>query len=240
MTKTILSLMTISALALPLTAFSHDSGDMPGVIHVTASATADATPDRASVSAGVLSEATTAQGAMAANSEMMRNVFAALKAAGIPQRDIATSSLNLSPRYNYEDRRNGQPTITGYQAGNRVTITTYDLDRTGHIIDAMLQAGVNNIDGVSFIVSEPDEAQARARTYAIGKARVKAQDMARAADVRLGRLLSMREGSSPGPVGYNEIVVTGGRVARDSMAPPLSPGQREISSTVTLTYTIAD
>ncbi|MEM7730685.1 MAG: SIMPL domain-containing protein [Pseudomonadota bacterium] len=233
------SAIALPVLALPSIASSHDQlSDMPGVIHATATATADAIPDRVSVSAGVQSNAPTAREAMQLNAEVMRGVFAALAENGIEQRDISTSYLNLNPRYDYEQRSNGQPRLVGYQASNQVTVTTRDLDGSGQLIDAMINAGVNTINGVNFQVSEPDAAQASARTAAIEKAKIKARMMAQAAGVKLGRLLSMREGSSPGPIAYDEIVVTGAR--NMSAAPPLAPGQREIGSTVTLSYAIAD
>ena len=209
-----------------------------GVIHVTASASADATPDSAMISAGVQAEAPTAQEAMARNSEQMRNVFATLQARGVPERDVSTSSLNLSPRYNYENRTNGQPRLIGYQASNQITVRTRDLDSVGPMIDALISAGVNNINNVSFSVKDADTAQEQARTEAIGKAQDKAQSMANAANVRLGKLLSLTEGSAP--VQYQPPQMGMMRAESVSAAPPLAPGQREISATVTLTYQIAD
>jgi len=233
-------LLATSALAMPALAHAHsDASEMPGVIHVTASASADAVPDRASVSAGVQTEGKTAQEAMAKNSQLMRNVYATLEANGIPPKDISTSYLNLNPRYNYENRENGQPLLVGYQASNQITVSTRELDRTGPMIDALLQAGINNINNVQFTVSEPDAAQAQARAAAIAKAQMKARTMAQAANVRLGKLLSLSEGSAPGPI-YNQVMNMGARMEAMDAAPPLAPGQREISATVTMSYVIAD
>jgi hypothetical protein len=211
---------------------------MPGVIYVTATANVDVVPDQASVSAGVQSDGKTAQEALARNSELMHNVFATLAANGIAEKDIATTNLNLSPRYDYEQRTNGQPLLVGYRASNQITVKSRDLNSTGRLIDALLQAGLNTINGVSFIVSEPEAAQAQARAAAIEKAMIKARVMAQSANVRLGRLLSLQEGSSASPSPYNAPMMARS-VSADS-APPLAPGEREIGATVTMSYAILD
>ncbi|WP_298912936.1 SIMPL domain-containing protein [uncultured Algimonas sp.] len=241
MPRLLTTLLAAAAIALPATALAQtDLDDMPGVIHATATATADAAPDRVSVSAGVQTNALTAKQAMADNSELMRAVFASLDAQGIPREDVSTSYLNLNPRYDYEQRSEGQPRLVGYQASNQVTVVTRDLDKTGPMIDSLITAGVNTINGVNFTVSEPDRAQAQARAAAIAKAQAKARMMAQAAGVQLGRLLSMREGTAPGPFMYDEVVSMSRQSAMDGAAPPLAPGQREIASTVTMSYAIAD
>jgi uncharacterized protein YggE len=168
----------------------------------------------------------------------MHNVFATLAANGIAEKDIATTNLNLSPRYDYEQRTNGQPLLVGYRASNQITVKSRDLNSTGRLIDALLQAGLNTINGVSFIVSEPEAAQAQARAAAIEKAMIKARVMAQSANVRLGRLLSLQEGSSASPSPYNAPMMAGS-VSADS-APPLAPGEREIGATVTMSYAILD
>lgn len=228
---------------MPATAMAHGpqssaNHTMPGVIQVTATANVDVVPDQASVSAGVQTDGKTAQEAMARNSELMRNVFATLAANGIPEKDIATTNLNLSPRYDYEQRTNGQPLLVGYRASNQVTVKTRDLDGTGRLIDALLKGGLNTINDVNFVVSEPEAAQAQARDAAIDKAMAKAQVMATSANVRLGRLLSLQEGTSASPIRYNEGMMAKS-VSADS-APPLAPGEREIGATVTMSYAILD
>ena len=210
----------------------------PGVIHVSASATVDTVPDKVSVMAGVQTNGKTAQEAMVRNSELMRNVFATLTAMGIPERDISTAYLNLSPRYNYEKRENGQPQLIGYQASNQITISSRDLNATGAMIDGLIKAGINNINNVQFSVSDPERAQSEARMQAVAKAQMKARTMAQAANVRLGRLLSLSEGSNPGPV-YRAVRMGAQLEAMDA-TPPLAPGQREIGATVSMTYEIID
>ena len=171
------------------------------------------------------------------NSEKMRRVFEALKRAGVNERDIATSYLSLQPNYDF-DPQTRQRRDNGYQVSNQVNIATSDIDGVGVLIDALLEAGLNNIQNVNFTVRDRDAAQDKARRAAIRKARDKAEDMAEAAGVELGALLVVTEGTSPGAF-MDEIVTTGSRQSAGfAMAPPLSPGQREISATVTLSYAI--
>lgn len=174
------------------------------------------------------------------NSELMRSVFRALAQAGVSERDVSTSYLNLNPRYDYENRQNGQPKLVGYRASNQVSITTRNLDNVGPLIDALITAGVNNINSIQFSVSNADSAEDIARDQAIAKARRKAQSMAAAAGVELGRLVSLSEGSTPAPMPYFESSALMARSAAADSAPPLAPGQREIRATVTLSYAIAD
>lgn len=240
MSNRLLPIAAAFALSLPTSALAHmEASEMPGIIHVTGYGSVDIVPDTVSISAGVQSNAPTAQEAMAMNSELMNGVFDALEQSGIDRRDISTSRINLNPQYDYERREEGRPRLTGYQASNQITVTTGDLEKTGSLIDSMIRAGVNTINGVNFQVENSETAQDSARMKAIENAKIKAQMMAQAAGVELGRLLSMKEGSSPGPIAYDEIVVTANRSSM-SAAPPTAPGEREIGATVTLSYAIAD
>ena len=216
---------SLFCMALAAPALAHNEGGKVGILHSTATASADVEPDVARISAGVESEATTARAAMEANSALMRRVYAAIEASGIDRRDVATQYLNLSQRYDFDPQ--GRTRINQrYAVTNQVTVTKRDLDG----------AGLNNIGGVNFSVEDTEAAMNKARTEAIRKAREKAQSMASAAGVNLGDLLAVTEGSAPGTMG-DEIVVTASRQSF-SAAPPLAPGQRELSATVTLSYAI--
>ncbi len=230
-------LLATSLMATAPAVVAHDIGETPGVIHVTASASANATPDRAMMTGGVVTRAQTARLALSQNSAKMDAVFAALQDAGVDERDIATSSLSVQPQYNYEVRdKTGQPQLSGYQASNQVTVTTSDLEGVGPLIDTLIEAGLNTVNNVNFVVKDQEAAQNKARAEAIVKARSKAQSMALAAGVRLGRLLSLTEGSQPGPMPMRGAIMEVRSVSYD--AAPTSPGQREISQTVTLSYAI--
>ena len=203
---------------------------------ITVSASSDVTtaPDLATVSAGVVTRGVTAGEAMRENANLMSQVFEQLKSAGLAPRDIQTSQLSLQPKYDRQNR--SEPRITGYEARNTVTARTFDLDNVGPMLDALVKAGVNTINGVQFGVRDPKTAQALARDAAIREARAKAQSMATSAGVRLGPLQSLSENSRSGrpqPM----------MMARSSMAmeadTPIAQGEQTISVTVNMVYEIS-
>lgn len=112
-------------------------------------------PDLAVFSAGVTSQGKTAAAALAANSADMNRVIAALKAAGIADRDIQTSNLSLNPLYAPQVVRpdgrieNPEPRIIGYQVNNQVTVRQRKLADYGRVLDTLVAAGANQINGPS-------------------------------------------------------------------------------------------
>ncbi len=202
-------------------------------ISVSATGASQVAPDIASVSAGVVTQGKIAAEAMAANSELMNAVFAELSEAKIERKNIATSQLSLQPRYDYSNRQ--APRITAYEARNTVTVKTENLEQVGPMIDALIAAGLNNINQVQFSVKDPKSAQESARSEAIKDARKKAQNMAKAAGVELGDLQSLSEsgGYSPQPQYRLEM-----SMAADAAPTPVAPGEQNISVTVNMVYAI--
>ncbi|PTD28133.1 SIMPL domain-containing protein [Edaphosphingomonas fennica] len=148
-------------------------------------------PDIATISAGVVTQAPTAGAAMSENAERMAAVVAALRKAGVADRDIQTSTLNLSPQYRYGD--NKPPVITGYQASNQVSIRFRDVKRSGAILDTLVAQGANQISGPALSVDKPEAALDEARAAAIRTARDRAALYAQAAGLRVKRIVSISE-----------------------------------------------
>jgi len=148
-------------------------------------------PDVAEIGAGVVTQAVDASAAMAENARRMTAVIAALKSAGVAERDIRTSSLNLSPQYRYENAT--PPVLTGYQANNRVSVRFRDMARVGRIVDTLVAQGANQIDGPNLMVDKPDAALDEARNSALAKARARAALYANAAGLRVKRIVSISE-----------------------------------------------
>ena len=99
-------------------------------------------PDRATITAGVETQAPTAAGALAANSQAMAEVFAALEAAKVERRDMQTSQLNLNPVYEpFREGAEAPPQVVAFQASNMVTVTVRDLASLGGLIDALAGGG---------------------------------------------------------------------------------------------------
>lgn len=156
-----------------------------------------AAPDKAMITFGVQTEATTAAEAMAQNRTRMNQVMQALRRAGIEERYIQTSGLNLSPQYDYV--QNEPPRLRGYQATNRVTVEIRDLERVGSTADAVVNAGVNQIDGISFGLINPQQAEDQARMAAVQALQAKANLYANALGVRLAGIRNLSEGGGYSP-----------------------------------------
>jgi uncharacterized protein YggE len=156
-----------------------------------------AAPDMATITFGVQTEAVTAQEAMRDNAAQMTRVVAALRRAGVAERDIQTSGLNLSAQYDYV--QNEPPKLRGYQAVNRVTVVINDLTKVGATADAVVAAGVNQIDGISFGLKDPTAAENQARQLAVRNLQAKAQLYAQSLNVPLSGIRNLTEGGGYTP-----------------------------------------
>ncbi len=175
-------------------------------------------PDMATITLGVQTEAKTAQEAMRANAQRMSQVVASLRAQGIAERDIQTSSLNLNPQYRYQE--NKPPELIGYQASNNVTIRVMDLARIGAALDAAVSVGANNIHGISFGLRDPAVIEDEARRKAATALGAKANLYAGATGHRVGRLVTLSEGggySPPPPMPM--LQMARGSFAKDESTP---------------------
>jgi len=148
-------------------------------------------PDMATITLGVMTEGKTAAEAMSANAQRMAAVMASLRRAGIADKDIQTSNLNLNPQYRYQE--NQPPQLVGYQASNNVTITVNDLKRLGPAVDATVSAGANQVHGISFGLQDPTTAENAAREAAVKALEAKAELYAGATGHRILRLVSLSE-----------------------------------------------
>ncbi len=200
------------------------AGDTGDSITVQGSATAAGVPDRAQFSFGVESQGATAKAALNANAAEMRKVIAAVKAAG--GSNVQTQSVSLSPRY---DDKNG---VTGYVATNTVGATALDLAKAGALIDAAVAAGANQVYGPSLSVADQQSLYRKALTGAVGDARTKAQTLATAASVSLGRITAVVEGGGAVPMPF-ELAK-----ASDGGSTPIEPGRQEIGASVSVTFSI--
>ena len=191
------------------------------------------TPDMATITFGVTTEAPTAQASMADNATRMTQVFAALRRAGIAERDIQTSGLNLSAQYDYVQDQ--PPRLRGYQASNRVTVTIRDLTKVGTTADAVVSAGVNQIDGIAFGLTDPKAAEDKARVLAVRALQDKARLYAQALGVELGPIRSLNEGGGYTP--QPPVMYAGARMAMaDSASTPVAAGEMAVRIDITGTY----
>lgn len=192
-------------------------------------------PDMATISLGVQTEAATAAEALKANSARMTQVMTALRKAGIAERDIQTSSLNLNPQYAYE--QNQPPKLTGYQASNQVTVTVRDLARLGQAADATVSAGANTIGGISFGLQNPKVAEDAARRDAVKALQDKAELYASATGYKIVRLVNLGEGGGYSPAPPMPVYAMAKREMADST--PVSGGELKVRIDISATYEVA-
>ncbi len=174
-----------------------EGGKMPRIISLSGHGEVRATPDLAYVTSGVVTQGATAAEALAANSKAMANLFAALKESGIEDRDVQTSNFSVQPRYDFSN--NQAPKMVGYDVSNNVTVTLRKVDTLGTLLDRMVQSGSNQISGISFDVSKPEDAMDEARKLATEDATRKAKVYARAMGIELGNVMQVSEGSAAQP-----------------------------------------
>ncbi len=217
-------------------------------------------PDMAVFSAGVTTQGDTAATALAENSRAMTQVIAALRRAGIAERDIQTSNLSIQPIYEDPNRDammaarvSGQPyvppppeqsvpRIIGYTANNNVSVRQRELDDFGEVIDTLAAAGANQINGPMFQMDKPEPALDEARLDAIKAARARAELYAGATGLRIVRILSIQEGG--GYYGPPPVVFARGEASMASAPPPpppapIQPGEMQMTTSITVLYELA-
>lgn len=210
----------------------HAVADRPA-LNLSAYGEVKTAPDMATISFGVVTEATTAAEAMRQNATRMNQVMAALRRAGIAERDVQTSGLNLSAQYDYV--QNEPPRLRGYQANNRVTVIINDLNAVGTTADAVVAAGVNQIDGISFGLKDPSMAENRARQIAVRNLQAKAALYADALGVGLGGIRSLSEGGGYSP--QPQLMYARAEMAMDSGGSmPVAAGQLTVRIDITGVY----
>jgi hypothetical protein len=187
-------------------------------------------PDIATVTAGVVTQASTAAIAMAENARRMAAASAALRRAGIADRDVHTASLSLQPQYRYAD--NQPPAITGYQASNQLSVTMRDIARAGAVLDALVGQGVNQISGPDFAVEHPQAALDEARGQALAAARARAALYAKAAGLSVARIVAISESGGYDPAPPRPMMMARAEKASTSLA----PGEERIGVTLAVTF----
>ena len=229
----------IAAAAIGMTAATTASAQTTPItpaattLSISAEGRATRTPDIAEVSGGVVTAAPTAAAAMSENAVRMNAVVAAIRKAGIADRDIQTSGLNLQPQYRYEN--NQVPILSGYQATNTVSLRIRRIADTGKLLDTLVGVGANQMNGPNFRVDAADAALDEARLAAVKTARTRAELYAKASGMRIKRIASIAEsaGYEPGP---RPMLLTARAEKMDSAPTPVAPGEVALTINVTMVF----
>lgn len=202
------------------------------VVTVNGQGSVNITPDTALVQIGVEARAPQLNDALADATQRMTQVLESVRALGIDSKDISTSRIAIEPLA--APRRNeGDPVrIDGYRVGNTAQVRIRDVRSVGRVLDAVTRAGANTIGSLAFTVNDRTAVEAQARALAVRDAAAKAQQLADAAGVRLGPLLTLSEQGIGRP-----MPVARGVAAMASM--PVEPGEVEVTVVVEARYRLA-
>jgi len=202
-------------------------------LDITATGEVTRVPDIAIISAGVVSRSSTATGALQDAADRMTRVLAALKRAGVADRDIQTSSVNLNAEYRYPE--NQAPQLVGYTASNTVTIRFRDIRNSGKILDALVAQGANQINGPNLTIDKPEAALDEARAQAIANGRARAELYARGLGLRVARVVAVSEsGGYAVPPPAPPVPMMARAYERDQTQ--IQPGEQKLQVSVAMTF----
>ncbi|MGR3748149.1 MULTISPECIES: SIMPL domain-containing protein [unclassified Paracoccus (in: a-proteobacteria)] len=212
----------------------HCGPAMTSRLTVTGQGEARIAPDMATIQLGVTSQADSAAEAMRQNASQQSAVIEALKGAGIADTDIQTSGLNLNPMMDYGENR--APSVTGYQASNMVAVRVSEMGSLGEVLDAIVAAGANQIDGITFGRKDGKDAEDEARRAAVADARHKAEILAEAAGVSLGQVLVIGDTQMSG--GPRPMMRMAADAAPMAESIPVEAGELSVNAVVQIEYAL--
>ena len=221
----------------------------PPLISVTGRAEVAAKPDLAVLRLGATAQAQTAAAAHERVSTSMAAAIEKIVALGVAEENISTSELTMYPVYSQPQPvprggREGQdhePRIIGYRASNTIRVELSDLGLIGLVVDASVEAGANQFQGLSFELRDDAEIPRRALRRAVQEARAKAETIASALDVQLAGLHEAAEANVGIPMPQMDRMMMGREmmVAADA-GTPIQPGQVRVEAVVTLSYRVRE
>lgn len=191
-------------------------------------------PDIAQISFAVSTQEADPKTAQEKNSADVNKVLDFLKQSGIEEKSIQTSNFGLQPVYDYTS---GQ-TITGYQMRTTLLVSDLPIEKAGTIVASSIDAGINNIDSISYLSGKYDESYQEALKKAIASAKVKAEAMAEASGTKLGDIYSVEEVNTYNNSRYVGYTANDSSAQTEAKAIPVEPGQLNIQAQVIVTYKI--
>ena len=190
-------------------------------------------PDIARISAGVVTQASSATAAIAQNARQMESVRGALRRTGIADRDIQTSQISVNPEYRYVE--NQPPVLTGYRASNEVSVRFRDIANTGKILDALVAEGANQINGPMLGLDKPEQALDEARASALKTAQARAEMYARSLGRRVKRILSISESGGQYRPDTRRIMMMA-RAAGETAQSKIDPGEQVVAVSLSVSF----
>ena len=229
----LISLFLIGLLAACSPAASPSSSEAVRSMNVSGTGRVNVVPDMATINIGVRTEAENVTEALDGNTAQANAISSVLQDLGVAEEDIQTSNFNVYPSERY-DPMTGQSQGQYFVVENTVNVIVRDLSGLGEVLSAVVEAGANNIYGITFDVEDREAAVAEARQLAIEDAKAKAEAIATDADVQLGDLLNISVSSGSAPITYFDA--KGGAYAEAAV--PIAAGTLSIVIECNLSYEI--
>jgi len=202
-------------------------------ITVSAQGTVQVTPDAVRINATATNVAATSKDALAANAKTATSVRAALKAAKVDTKDIATQTVSVYPEYKYA--ADGTSTQIGYRASQSFSIVVRAADTAGSVVDALVLAGGDSlqINGANPFVLDSTKSLESARAAAVKSAKSKASSYAKLMGVKIGKINFLVENSSPS--NYSPVMAV---AKAESDATVIDLGQQDVTISVTAQWAL--
>lgn len=228
-----ISLIAVLAVAIAAVAIPSANAAATRYITVSAQGVVKVVPDAVRINATATSVAASSKEALAGTAKTSTAVRAALKAAKIDSKDIATQSVSVYPEYKYTN--DGGSTLTGYRASQSFTITVRAADTAGAIVDSLVAAGGDNlqINGATPFVLDSTKSLEAARAAAVKSAKAKASSYAKLMGVKLGKVNYLVENSSP--TNYTPVM---GVAKAENDATVIDLGQQDVTIAVTIQWSL--
>ena len=219
---------------VPVAASAQQAPAAPAepVVVVVGEGLVQAVPDRAWITIGAESRASSPREAQRRNSELMGPVQDKLRTSGIPAEAIRTIGYDVQYEWDFV---NGKRVGRGYVARNTIEVRIDAIDRVGEYLEIAVGSGATSLNGIRFDVKDQAKLEREALRLAVAEARLKADAAAAGAGRSIDRVLRVDEmnGVAP-PVPVRMMREAAQAVAADA-APPISAGQMEIRARVSVT-----
>lgn len=225
-----------------------DDSPMMNIISVNGKGEAISIPDIATFSFAVNETAKTVKEAQEKATMKIDAALKAVKAGGVLEKDIKTSSYSINPHYEYNQGictqygcPNGKNVLTGYDVNQTIEVKIRDLAKAGELFDSIGKAGIQTVNGLQFAIDDLDSVKAIAREEAIANAKEKAQKIAKDLGVKLVKITSFYDSSDEQVYPYaREMSAMGGDVMniKAASAPEIPVGEQKVTARVSISYEI--
>ena len=204
-------------------------------ISVSGEGKAIGVPDVALINLSVVTEKATAKEAMSENAKEMNEIIKFIKESGVEDKDITTQQYYLSPRYDWIE---GKRVFKGYELTSTLSVKIRNLDKISSVIDGAVSRGANQVEDIQFVIDDPEKLKGEARAEAIENAKQRAQSIAEATGIKLGKIMSFSETAGIESYPFPYYLETKTAIGGAGEAPQIEKGSREIEVNVSLIFEV--